>query len=156
MKKTLFVLAIVPVFSLFFTACSSDPLTNSLSIQYGKIEIKTEKVGERLRIDAAITVRLINRTERGMNIAFLEGVILDQNTEVAIARFRPIIPDSYGSISTAQLLPKQVKEFQVVTPRDLEPFNFTPNAPAVVKLSFQTTDGYRTEVVSAAVIIQSK
>ena len=156
MKRRLIVsLGTILTIAAVVAGCSKDAITDSLSISYGAITVGMEKKDGKPNLNANITVRMINRTEQGMNVAFIEGTIIDAKTNQAIARFRPIIPQSYGTISSAQLLPKQKKDIPVITPPELEPFTTTV-ANVIVKISFQTTDGYRTEVASGPVPVASK
>jgi hypothetical protein len=157
MKIRLFSLpALLVACAFVFTSCSKDVTTDSLSISIGTVSVTTEKVQEKQNVTASFTVHLINRTEHGLNIAFLEGAIIDAKTNQGLVRFRPIIPESYGSISTAQLLPKQTKDFSVVTPPDLDAFDTATSPTVIVKMSFQTTDGYRADIVSAPVAVTVK
>lgn len=146
----------VIILSFVITGCTSDAVTDSLSVHFSSASITTEKQQGKPVIAANMVVRLVNRTERGMNIVFIEGTLFDASTNKALVRFRPIIPDSYGSISTGQLLPKQVKDFSVVTPLGLDGSEAVNSKSVIVKLEVQTTDGYRTEVVSAPTPIASK
>jgi len=156
MKRRLIVsLGIIISIAAAVAGCSKDAITDSLSISYGNITVGMEKKDGKQTINANITVKLLNRTEQGMNVAFIEGTFIDAKTKQAIARFRPIIPQSYGTISSAQLLPKQKKDVPVITPPELEPFNSTVTS-VIVKISFQATDGYRTEVASAPIPVNSK
>ncbi|MDH7516691.1 MAG: hypothetical protein QHI48_12555 [Bacteroidota bacterium] len=149
-------LCIVSVLGILLCGCAEDVSTESLSILYGPISVTMEKKDGKTSVAAEITVQLVNRTEHAMNVAFLEGTIYDAGTGKALARFRPIIPQSYGTISTGQLLPKQVKDFTVITPPELEAFPGASPTTAAVQLNFQTTDGYRTEVVSGSVPVVFK
>ncbi|PLX25452.1 MAG: hypothetical protein C0600_11960 [Ignavibacteria bacterium] len=157
MKKRFFSLfAILPVAMLIFAGCSSDAITDSLFIQYGDIKVSTEKTGNTMNVSGTITVRLINRTEKQMNVGFLEGEVLSAASSEALLRFRPIIPDSYGSISTVRLLPKETREVPVVMPIGLPAFDANKHPQVIVGLSFQTTDGYRTDVKSQPVTVTVK
>lgn len=157
MKKRLLPLfALLPTMMLVFAGCSSDAITDSLFIQYGDIKISTEKAGNTMNVSGTITVRLINRTEKQMNVGFLEGEVLSASSAEALLRFRPIIPDSYGSISTVRLLPKETREVPVVMPLGLPAFDAQKYPQVIVGLSFQTTDGYRTDVKSQPVTVTSK
>lgn len=157
MKKRLTILlALFPMAALILSACSSDAVTDSLAIQYGEISIATEKAGSETTVNGTITVRLINRTEKQMNVGFLEGEIISASTGETLLRFRPIIPDSYGSISTMRLLPKEARDVPVVTPLGLTAFDRTQHPQVVVGLSLQTTDGYRTDVKSLPVVVTAK
>ena len=150
------VFAILPMALIILAGCSSDAVTDSLSIQYGAITIATEKSGTGRQVTANIAVRLINRTEKQMNVGFLEGELISAATNEALLRFRPIIPDSYGSISTVRLLPKETREIPVVIPLGLTAFDTQKHPQAIVGLSFQTTDGYRTDVKSMPVTVTVK
>ena len=157
MKAPIFAsVGILGMFCLLLAGCSSDPVTDTLSIQYGQISIGTEMKNTTPILTANINVNVINRTERGINVAFLECAIYDAKTDLALVRFRPIIPQAYGSLTTVQLLPKQTREYPIVTPPGFEGFDGRVHPSVVVKLSFQTTDGYRTEVASAPVAVAAK
>jgi hypothetical protein len=155
-KRLLPVFAILPLALLILAGCSSDAVTDSLFIQYGDIVISTEKAGKTINVSGTITVRLVNRTEKQMNVGFLEGEIIGAASKEALLRFRPIIPDSYGSISTVRLLPKETREIPVVLPIGLSSFDTQKNPQVIVGLAFQTTDGYRTDVKSQPVTVTVK
>jgi hypothetical protein len=141
----------------FISGCSSvNPVTDSLFVDYGAITITTEKVGKETNLNANINVILKNRTERGMNIGFLDCTLLDAVTNQALIRFRPIIPDAYGSISTVQLIPNEKKEVPVVMPQGMSAFDVSASPKVLVKISLQTTDGYRTDAVSGPVVVGAK
>jgi hypothetical protein len=142
--------------AILFAGCSHDVTTDSLSVTYQSVKVLAEKVQGKAVVTAEMTIRLVNRTEHGMNIVFVDGTIIDAKTNAALLTFRPIIPDSYGSISTASLLPKQTKDYVVVTPPDLDPFDITGVSSVIMKLAIQTTDKYRTEIVSVPVAITVK
>ena len=157
MKHSVFpILAIILAGSALFVRCSSDAVTDSLNVQFGPVEISTEASGGSKVLNGKISVTLVNRTEKQINIGFLEGVITDAKSGDALIRFRPIIPDAYGSISTVRLLPKEVKDIPVVLPLGLQAFDPAAHPSVTVGLSFQTTDGYRTTVNSNAVMVSSK
>lgn len=155
-KRIATLLALLPMAALILSACSSDAVTDSLAIQYGTIEIATEKAGSATTVNGTITVRLINRTEKQMNVGFLEGELISAATNEVLLRFRPIIPDSYGSISTMRLLPKETRDVPVVMPLGLQAFDRSKHPQVVVGLAFQTTDGYRTDVKSLPVTVTAK
>jgi hypothetical protein len=143
--------------SIVWLGCSSDPILDSLAIKFNKAAVTTEKVDGKPTVTGEFEVQLVNRTERSMIIAFLEGTIVDAKTNLALVRFIPIIPNSYGSSgSKEQLIPKQAKAVTVVTPQGLDPFDAASSPIVIVKLSFQTTDGYRTDVVSQQVQVLRK
>ncbi|MFZ1730158.1 MAG: hypothetical protein WBQ23_14625 [Bacteroidota bacterium] len=157
MKKRIATLfALLPMAALILSACSSDAITDSLAIQYGEITIATEKSGNETTMNGMITVRLINRTEGQMNVGFLEGEIISAATNEVLLRFRPIIPDSYGSISTMRLLPKETRDVPVVLPLGLQAFDKSKHPQVIVSLSLQTTDGYRTDAKSLPVMVTAK
>ncbi len=149
------IIAILPL-AFILGACTADAVTDSLFINYGPISISTEKAGGQTTMNGSITIRLINRTEKQMNIGFLEAELLDANTGEALVRFRPIIPDSYGSISTARLLPKETRDIPVVMPLGLAAFDLSKHPMVIVGMSFQTTDGYRADAKSLPVIVTAK
>lgn len=149
------IIAILPL-AFILGACTADAVTDSLFINYGPISISTEKAGGQTTMNGSITIRLINRTEKQMNIGFLEAELLDANTGEALVRFRPIIPDSYGSISTARLLPKETRDIPVVMPLGLAAFDLAKHPMVIVGMSFQTTDGYRADAKSLPVIVTAK
>lgn len=155
-KRIATLLALLPMAALILSACSSDAVTDSLAIQYGTIEIATEKSGSETTVNGTITVRLINRTEKQMNVGFLEGELISYATKETLLRFRPIIPDSYGSISTMRLLPKETRDVPVVIPLGLQAFDRATHPQVIVGLAFQTTDGYRTDVKSLPVTVTAK
>lgn len=155
-KRIATLLALLPIAALIITACSSDAITDSLAIEYGEILIATEKAGSETTVNGTITVRLINRTEKQMNVGFLEGELISVATGESVLRFRPIIPDSYGSISTLRLLPKEARDVPVVMPLGLQAFDRAKHPQVVVGMSFQTTDGYRTDVKSLPVTVGTK
>lgn len=147
-----------PLFALaaalvVLAGCSSYTPSEMLKIGYGPTTVSMQKQGQEYFVSADITINIINTSERGMNVAFLEGTLYDQATEKALVRFRPIIPESYGSTSTAQLFPKQTRDFKVVTPLDLPGFDPAKTPNVLVKLAFQTTEGFRSEVVSAPIAV---
>ena len=155
--KTFFPAAAVMILTIaLFASCTSDAVTDSLAIQYTKVEITTEESGGSTTVNANITVRLINRTEKEMNVGFIEAEILSGNSDEALLRFRPIIPDAYGSISTVRLLPKETKEVPVVLPLGLKAWDLSKHPSARIGIQFQTTDGYRTNVHSNKVGVTSK
>lgn len=155
-KRIATLLALLPMAALILTACSADAITDSLAIQYGEISIATEKAGDELTVNGTITVRLINLTEKQMNVGFMEGELISASTNESLLRFRPIIPDSYGSISTMRLLPKETRDVPVVMPLGLQAFDRYVHPQVIVSLSLQTTDGYRTEVKSLPVVVGAK
>ena len=155
-KRFATLLALLPMAALILSGCSSDAVTDSLAIQYGTIEISTEKSGNTTTVNGTITVRLINRTEKQMNVGFLEGELISYATKETLVRFRPIIPDSYGSISTMRLLPKETRDVPVVMPLGLPAFDRATHPQVIVGLAFQTTDGYRTDVKSLPVTVTAK
>lgn len=155
-QRVVTMFAILPLALALLAGCSSDAVTDSLAIQYGDITIATEKAGSALNLNGTITVRLINRTEKQMNVGFLEGELTSASTNEALLRFRPIIPDSYGSISTVRLLPKETREIPVVMPLGLPAFDAQKHPRVIVGLSFQTTDGYRTDVKSNPIPVTAK
>ncbi len=148
--------SVFAMLAILLAGCSSDAITDSLAISYGDITINSEKVGSERQMTATITVRLINRTEKQMNVGFLEGELISAATNEALLRFRPIIPDSYGSISTVRLLPKETRDVPVVMPLGLKAFDTKKHPQAIVGLAFQTTDGYRTDVKSMPVTVTTK
>ncbi len=150
------ILAVLPLALVVFSGCTADAVTDSLFITYGAVTIATEKAGGQTTMNGNITIRLVNRTEKQMNVGFLEGEILDANSGEALIRFRPIIPDSYGSISTVRLLPKEVRDIPVVMPLGLSAFDVSRHPMVVVGMSFQTTDGYRADAKSLPVVVTSK
>jgi hypothetical protein len=155
-KRIATLLALLPMAALILTACSADAVTDSLAIQYGEITIATEKAGDEVTVNGTITVRLINLTEKQMNVGFMEGELISASTNESLLRFRPIIPDSYGSISTMRLLPKETRDVPVVMPLGLQAFDRYVHPQVIVSLSLQTTDGYRTEVKSLPVVVGAK
>ena len=145
------------VTSIVWHGCSSDPILDSLAIQFNKVAVATEKIDGKPTFTGDFEIQMVNRTEHGLMIAFLEGTIYDAQTNLALIRFLPIIPNSYGSSgSREQLLPKQSKAIRVVTPQGLDPFDPSSSPTVIVKMSFQTTDGYRTDVVSKPVQVDRK
>jgi hypothetical protein len=145
------------VSSIVWFGCSSDPILDSLAIHFNKVNVVMEKVDGKPTLNGEFEIQLINRTEHSMIIAFLEGTIVDAQTNLALARFLPIIPNSYGSSgSKEQLLPKQSKAISVVMPHEIDPFDASSSPTVIVKMSFQTTDGYRTDVVSAPTAVVRK
>ena len=153
---SLFVLTTVTLFML--AGCAHKALTtDSLAVQFGEVKVSTEKAGKAVNIGGNFTVTLINRTERGMNVGFMEGALIDAATDKTVMRFRPIIPEAYGgSLSTITLIPKEKKDIPVVMPLGVESFDISQGMKVIVKLSFQTTDGYRTDAVSSPVVIVQK
>ncbi|MCZ7558589.1 MAG: hypothetical protein M5R41_19550 [Bacteroidia bacterium] len=149
------IIALLPI-AVLFSACTADAVTDSLFINYGPISISTEKAGGQTTLNGSITIRLVNRTEKQMNVGFLESELLDANTGEALVRFRPIIPDSYGSISTARLLPKETRDIPVVMPLGLTAFDVSKHPMVIVGMSFQTTDGYRSDAKSLPVVVTAK
>lgn len=147
------VFAILPLALILLAGCSSDAVTDSLAVQFGPTKIAIEKAGAETNVSGTITVRLINRTEKQMNVGFLEGELISASNNEALLRFRPIIPDSYGSISTVRLLPKETREVPVVMPLGLTAFDVEKHPQVIVGMSFQTTDGYRTDVKSAPITV---
>ncbi len=146
-------LFVLPALLLIVAGCSKDAPLAEMSFGFGPTTVTLQKQGQDYTVSADITVNIINRTERGQNIAFLEGTLYNAADEKALVRFRPIIPDSYGSTSTAQMFPKQSRDFKVVTPLDLPGFDPARYPKVLVKLAFQTTEGIRNEVVSAPVVV---
>lgn len=137
-----------------FFGCSSDVTTDSLAVQYQKIDVWTE--GQPKVVRAKITVRLINRTEKSLKVGAVEGALYSPRTNTSLARFRPIIPEAYGTMSEVDLLPKQSKDFLIETPPDLQGFDISNDPQVIVKLQFTTSDGYRTEAVSAEAAVAKK
>ncbi|MBR9976798.1 MAG: hypothetical protein KFH87_01810 [Bacteroidetes bacterium] len=157
MKKRIATLFVLPAMAvLLLTSCSSDAITDSLAIQYGEITIATEKAGSETNLNGTITVRLINRTEKQMNVGFLEAELVSATTNEVLQRFRPIIPDSYGSISTMRLLPKETRDVPVVIPPGIQAFDAKRHTQVVVGITFQTTDGYRTHEKSLPVPVTAR
>jgi len=154
--RLIMILAALPLALTVFSGCTADAVTDSLFINYGQITISTEKAGGQATMNGNITIRLINRTEKQMNVGFLEGELLDANTGEALIRFRPIIPDSYGSISTVRLLPKETRDIPVVMPLGLSAFDASKHPMVIVGMSFQTTDGYRADTKSLPVVVTTK
>ena len=149
-------LIIVPFALAVLSGCTADAVTDSLSINFGEITVAVEKAGSQATLNGSITVRMVNLTEKQMNVGFLEGELIDASTGEALVRFRPIIPESYGSISTARLLPKETRDIPVILPLGLEAFDAARHPRVVVGLFLQTTDGYRTGVKSLPVVVTSK
>lgn len=150
--KVRMLLVVLPAL-LLVAGCSKEAPLAEMSFNYGPSSVTIQKQGQDFIVSADITMNIINRTERGQNIAFLEGTLYDASNEKALVRFRPIIPDSYGSTSTAQMFPKQSRDFKVVTPLDLPGFDPARVPKVLVKLAFQTTEGIRSEVVSAPIVV---
>ena len=145
------------VTTILWSGCSSDPILDSLAIQFNQANVVSETVDGKPTVTGEFEVQLVNRTEHSIVIAFLEGTIIDAQANLALVRFLPIIPNSYGSSGSKEtLLPKQSKAVSVVTPQGLDPFNSGSSPTVYVKMSFQTTDGYRTDVVSKAVQVVRK
>lgn len=137
--------------------CSKDAITDSIAVQYQKIEIwKESPSGMPSVVRAKIVVRIINRTEKSLKVGAVEGSLVSPRNGTSLARFRPIIPDAYGTMSEVDLLPKQTREYLVETPPDLKGFDLSNEPQVIVKLSFTTSDGYRTEVASAEVPVGSR
>ncbi len=152
----------VPVFFCLFIliiiyGCSKDVITDSIAVQYGKIEIWSEtQSGKQTAIRGKISVRIINRTEKSLMVGAVEGSFINPRTKTTVARFRPIIPEAYGTMSQVDLLPKQTKEYLIETPPDLEGFDVKAVPNVIVQLHFTTSDGYRTDVTSAEVPVTSR
>jgi hypothetical protein len=150
------------LFGLVITAaavivgCSQDVSTDSLSVMFKNVSVLSETVQGKQVITSEMVIHVINRTEHGMNIILVDGTILDAATNTQMLTFRPIVPNSYGAVSTVQLLPKQTKDFTIVTPPDGDPFSTRGATTAIVKLSILTSDQYRTEIVSQPVAITIK
>lgn len=139
----------------FLASCTSDVVTDALHAGYSQPEVVvTEQKDGGYALAAKFTAVLTNRTERLMNVVFLEATIVDAQSGEALVRFRPIVPDSYGSTSTVQLYSGQTSEFPVVTPLDLYGFNPTMHPQVKMKV-FYSTEGYRTEAVSGPIIVQT-
>jgi len=149
-------LGILLVSALIVGGCSQDPTTDQLSIQYSSAGVSLEKRDGKTYASVNAMVKLINRTEQAMSVAFLEGTVIDASTKLALLRFRHIIPQSYGTISSAQLVPKQVKEVQVIAPPELDGFDAGKSPSVIVKIAFQTTKGYRTEVATGPISVAVK
>ncbi len=160
MKRTRTLFRLLPallLLLLFAAGCSKDVVTDSIMVQYGTIELWNEKPATGAQIiRGKITVRITNRTEKSLKIGAEEGSFYDPRSKTAIARFRPIIPNAYGTMSEVDLLPKQTKEWMVETPPDLQGINVAATPNVVVKLSFTTSDGYRTDVTSAEVPVGTR
>jgi hypothetical protein len=158
-KRNVFSLFSVAALSLLILAgCATTTMTtDQLAVQFGDNKVYTEKAGKLTNIGGNFTVKLINRSTTGMDVAFMEGALIDANTNKALIRFRPIIPDAYGgSLSTITLIPGEKKDVPVVMPLGQEAFDITQSPKVLVKFSFQTTRGYRTDAVSSAVVITQK
>jgi hypothetical protein len=147
------------LFALLFVVggCSKDAVTDSIAVQYEKIDVWTESPSPQSKfVRAKITVKIINRTEKSLKVGALEGAIFSPKTNTSLARFRPIIPEAYGTMSEIDLLPKQTKDFIIETPPDLKGFDLSADPQVIVKISFTTTDGFRTEAISAEVPVANR
>jgi hypothetical protein len=147
---------LIAAISLTLAACTADVSTDSLAIQYGEVKIVVENSAGKKALSGNFTVRLINRTEKQMNVGFLEAEIISGATKEKLVTFRPIIPDAYGSISTVRLLPKETKDVPVVLPYGLDAFDTSVHTTVSVGMFFQTTDGYRATIHSDAVPVATK
>ncbi len=137
-----------------FGGCSSTVDTTPLSVTFDNVEIRSE-AGATLA--ASMNVHVVNLSEKTVNIKFTEAEFVDTLENRSLLRFRPIIPESYGSLSTLQLLSKDKKTVEIVAPMGMESFTDLEQHPVVaVRLSIVTTDGYRTQVMSPAVRIIQK
>lgn len=151
---------VIPFLSLFVIAgiivsCSSEVITDAMTAGFSAEEVVVTQVNDtKYTVAAKFNVILTNRTERVMNIMFSEGTIVDAKTGEALVRFRPIVPNSYGSISSIQLFTKQTQEVAVVTPLDLYGFNPKTHPQVIIKM-FYNTAGYRLEAVSGPIPVQS-
>ncbi len=158
-KRNVLLLFSVAAMSLIILAgCAKHTMTtDQLAVQFGDVKVFTEKIGKTTNIGASITVNLINRTTRGMDVAFMEGALIDANTNKALIRFRPIIPDAYGgSLSTITLIPDEKRDIPVVMPLGMEELDTALSPKVLLKLSFQTTKGYRTDAVSSPIVVTQK
>jgi hypothetical protein len=151
---------VIPILSLFLVVgiiagCSSDASTEAMTAGFSEEEVVVTQVNDtKTTVAAKFNVILTNRTQRVMNIMFSEGTIVDAKTGEALVRFRPIVPDSYGSTSTIQLFTKQTQAVPVVTPLDLYGFNPKMHPQVMIKM-FYNTDGYRLEATSGPIPVQS-
>ncbi len=154
MKKHIVTLLTLTVCAGIIIGCSPDVSTDALQVGFSQMEVNvTEKKDNDFTSATKFTTIITNRTERVMNIVFSEATIVDAKTGEALVRFRPIVPESYGSTSTVQLFSKQTQEFPVVSPVDLYGFNPVQHPEVMIKVFFQT-QGYRTEAVSGPVPVR--
>lgn len=158
MKRTLLPLLIaLTVVIVILGGCSKEVITDSLAVTYGKMEVWTESPAKRpMVIRGKFDVQIVNRTEKSLSVGAVEGVLINPRTKTAIARFRPIIPEAYGTMSEVAFLPKQTKSILVETPPDLEGFDVDKVTSVLVQLFFTSTDGYRTDLTSNEVPVGKK
>lgn len=138
------------------SGCSSTVDTTPLVVTFDNIDVRSETVDNAKTLSAVMKVRVVNLNEKTVNIKFTEAEFIDTVSNVSQLRFRPIIPESYGSLSTLQLLSKQKATVEIVAPQGLIPFDVEQHPIVAIRLHIVTTDGYRTEVMSPAVRISSK
>ncbi len=57
---------------LLVAGCSKEAPLAEMSFNYGPTSVTVQKQGQDFIVSADVTMNIINRTERGQNIAFLE------------------------------------------------------------------------------------
>ncbi|MAT38025.1 MAG: hypothetical protein CL946_00295 [Ectothiorhodospiraceae bacterium] len=157
MKNAILPIASCLIAALFVIGCSSDAVTDALAVTYGEdVSITVEKESEsKYTCSGEISVIVQNRTDRAMNLQFQEATILDPETMNALVRFRPIIPQAHGALSTVEILSRQTIEIPIVTPLDLYGFNPNKHRQVLVQVNIGTT-GYRTSAISQPINVQVK
>jgi hypothetical protein len=156
MMKSTPIVSLIVLFIITLAGCSTPQFDQSMKITFKTVDVTATKTGNVTVLGASTVVSFSNRTEKALNIAIEEGTFLDNDGKKSLLRFRPIVPESYGSFASIQLLPMQVKEVTIVTPPDMEPFDLTKHTNVRIKYNITTSEGYRTEVISAAYPIQNK
>jgi len=150
MKQSVFLLSLAV--AAFFISCSSKEVeTQALRASFKEIKVITKSAEGRDGTRVEMVMRLQNRTEHTMQVGFVETTVYSTVDGKALLRFRPIVPEAYGTMSLVQLLPKQTKDFPVVSAPNLSAFDLAEHPQVIIEMALTTSDGFRTKVRSAQV-----
>ncbi len=155
MKRTLSAILCV-ILAIAVNSCSTPQFDQSLTIDFKTVDVQATKADNATVLTATTVVHFSNRTEKAKNIAIEEGTFYDASGKKSLLRFRPIVPESYGSFATVGLLPMQERDVTIVTPPDMEPFDVEKYPTVRIKYNVTTSDGFRTEVMSSEFAIVKK
>jgi len=150
MKQTVFVLSLA-VTVLLISCSSKEVETQALHASFKEIKVVTKTAGGKNGTRVEMVMRLRNRTEHTMQVGFVEATVYSTVDGKALLRFRPIVPEAYGTMSLVQLLPKQTKDFPVVSAPNLSGFDLAEHPQVIIEMALTTSDGFRTKVRSAQV-----
>ncbi len=150
MKQSVLLLSLA-VAALFTSCASKEVETKALRASFKEIKVITKPGAGSNGTRVEMVMHLDNRTEHTMQVGFVETTVYSAVDGKALLRFRPIVPEAYGTMSLVQLLPKQAKDFPVVSAPNLSAFDLTQHPQVIVEMALTTSDGFRTKVRSAQV-----